>query len=62
MKKIIKINKFKDSFFKINNSEFCSINLNKHPNIQKILIIKWGGMGDLIQASAVINDVLKRQR
>jgi len=58
MKKIIKINKFKDSFFEIKNSEFCSINLNKHPDIKKILIIKWGGMGDLIQASAVINDVL----
>jgi len=58
MKKIVKINKFIDPVFDIKSNEFCSINLKKNSELKKILIIKWGGMGDLIQASAVINDVL----
>jgi len=39
-------------------SDFQTINLTINPKIQKILIIKWGGMGDVIIASGIINDVV----
>ena len=59
MKKIIKINSFKDVNFKITRSEFCTIDIKEYSEVKKILIIKWGGMGDLIQASPVINDIME---
>ena len=61
MKKIIpinKINRYIDPFNKITSNEFCTIDLKTSLDLKKILIIKWGGMGDLIQSSAVINDIL----
>lgn len=55
-----KINKFIDQEYLIKKNEFESVNLFKNSNIKKILIIKWGGMGDVIQASSVINDILNQ--
>ena len=54
-----KINLFKDRTYRITISEFNSFDKDSLHSIKKILIIKWGGMGDLIQSSAVINDILE---
>ena len=53
-----KINFYSNSIFlkKSNNSEL--LNFFDKRNIKKILIIKWGGMGDLIQSSFAINSIL----
>jgi len=59
MSKIIEPNKIKDSFdirHKFGLKEFQSIDL-KNKNIKKILIIKWGGMGDIILATGIIHDI-----
>ena len=37
--------------------EFQSIDLTINKNIKKILIIKWGGMGDLVMASGIMEDI-----
>jgi heptosyltransferase-2 len=61
MNKIIKIkniNKFSDTNLDINFSKYEVLNLLEDASIKKILILKWGGMGDLIIASAVIDDIL----
>ena len=61
MSKLIELNKVKDSFdtrHKFGLKEFQSINLkNKH--LKKILIIKWGGMGDIILATGIMHDIYK---
>ena len=38
-------------------NDFQSIDLTKDIKIKKILILKWGGMGDVILASAIIEDI-----
>ena len=61
MSKLIELNKVKNSFdtrHKFGLKEFQSINLkNKH--LKKILIIKWGGMGDIILATGIMHDIYK---
>ena len=61
MSKLIELNKVKDSFdtrHKFGLKEFQSINLkNKH--LKKILIIKWGGMGDVILATGIMHEINK---
>ena len=54
-----KINLFQDRTYRITTTEFNSFDKDTLHSFKKILIIKWGGMGDLIQASAVINDILE---
>ena len=59
MGKIIEANKVKDSFdirHKFGLKEFQSIDL-KNNDLKKILIIKWGGMGDIILATGIIHDI-----
>lgn len=61
MSKIIEPNKIKDSFdirHKFGLKEFQSIDL-KSKDIKKILIIKWGGMGDIILATGIMHDIYK---
>jgi len=61
MSRIIQVNKikiFKDPKKEIDFNTSQIINLIKKGSIKKILIIKWGGMGDVIQSTAVINDIL----
>ena len=61
MSKLIKPNKVKDSFdtrHKFGLKEFQSINL-KNKYLKKILIIKWGGMGDVILATGIMQDIYK---
>jgi heptosyltransferase-2 len=61
MSKIIEPNKIKDSFdirHKFSLKEFQSIDL-KNKDIKKILIIKWGGMGDIILATGIMHDIYK---
>jgi heptosyltransferase-2 len=61
MNKIItvkKINIFSDPKDSIDFHKFKKLDLIKNKNIKKILIIKWGAMGDVIQSTAVINDIL----
>ena len=55
--KVKKINSFFDSNYKINFDK-VSIYSNNIKTPKKILIIKWGGMGDIIISTAVINDLL----
>ena len=45
------INKYKDVNLFDRIEDFKSIDLANNKNIKKILIIKWGGMGDLVMAS-----------
>ena len=62
MKKIIPVNKvnfFYDNERNLNQHNFSKEKLLKNSDqIKKILIIKWGGMGDVIQSTAIINDIL----
>lgn len=60
MNKIIpvkKINIFKDFVSLINQTDYMQINLSNE-NLTKILIIKWGAIGDVIQSSFAINAIL----
>ena len=52
----IKIKKFYDSTYIYGPKEFESINL-KNKIIKKILIIKWGGMGDVILSTGAMQDI-----
>ena len=52
----IKIKKFYDSTYAYGPKEFESINL-KNKIIKKILIIKWGGMGDVILSTGAMQDI-----
>ena len=54
-----KIDIFYNPNIKINYSDYFQIDLTKDKSIKKILIIKWGGMGDIIQSTAIINDILE---
>ena len=54
-KKINIINNSKNNF---NFSKYFKVNLLNEKKIKKVLIIKWGGMGDVIQSSAIIEDIL----
>lgn len=61
MGKLIEPNKVKDYFdtkYKFGLKEFQSIDL-KNKDIKKILIIKWGGMGDIILATGIMHDIFK---
>ena len=61
MSKLIKPNIDKkkiDSRYKLSLKEFQSINL-KDKDLKKILIIKWGGMGDIILATGIMHDIYK---
>ena len=49
---------FYDQKNNFGQKEFQSIDLKKKI-IKKILIIKWGGMGDIIISTAIIEDILK---
>ena len=52
------INKYKDVNLFDRLEDFKSIDLANNKNIKKILIIKWGGMGDLVMASGVMEDII----
>ena len=52
----IKIKEFYDSTYVYGPKEFESINL-KNKIIKKILIIKWGGMGDIILSTGAMQDI-----
>ena len=41
----------------INSKDLESIDLKQKKEIKKILIIKWGGMGDIILATSVMEDI-----
>ena len=61
MSKLIEPKKDKNFFDakqKFSLKEFQSIDL-KDKDIKKILIIKWGGMGDIILATGIIHDIYK---
>ena len=49
---------FQDQKNNYGQKEFQSVDLKSKP-IEKILIIKWGGMGDVIISTAIIEDILK---
>lgn len=56
---ITKINLYKDQLPDFNSEDFFHENFfDKNKEIKKILIIKWGGMGDIIQSTSVINEIL----
>lgn len=57
--KVNKINTFKDPVINLDYQLFTSLDLKKNKAIKKILIIKWGGMGDVIQSSVIVNDILE---
>lgn len=52
------INLFTDKKISLNINDFIKINLTKNKNVKKILIIKWGGMGDIIQAMPIIDSLV----
>ncbi len=61
MTKLVEQNKDKDFFdtrHKFGIKEFQSVNL-KNKDIKKILIIKWGGMGDIVLATGIMHDIYK---
>ena len=56
---ITKINFYKDQLIDFDSENFFQKNFfDKNKEIKKILIIKWGGMGDVIQSTSVINEIL----
>ena len=60
MNKVKKNNSYKIFHDQKNNygkKEFQSIDL-KNKTIKRILIIKWGGMGDVVISTAIIEDIL----
>jgi len=53
-----KINIINNSKNNLNFLNYFKVNLVNNKKIKKVLIIKWGGMGDVIQSSAIIEDIL----
>jgi len=53
-----KINLYSNSIFVKKKNDIEISNFPQKNHINKILIIKWGGMGDLIQSSFAINSIL----
>jgi len=51
------INKYYDQKNNYGLNDFQSIDLTKDSKIKKILVLKWGGMGDVILASGIIEDI-----
>ena len=61
MEKIIpikKVNIFSDPIINVDLNKFRTFILNQNKDIKKILIIKWGAMGDVIQSTPIIDDIL----
>ena len=51
------ISTFSDKNLNLKFEKFKNVNLTTNKNIKKVLIIKWGGMGDVIQAIPIIESL-----